>query len=76
MESNAPEKLTREEAIARTVHCSTCNAPPTVPCQRIVWRKIPDGWEAGIDSRELAHGHRLKDARKVADRKERIDNAH
>lgn len=72
MAPEVPEKLPRDEAMARTVHCSVCNAPPTVRCQRIVWPnngKIPR-----VEPREGYHAHRLKAATLVARVKERLNH--
>lgn len=67
------QALSPDELLARTIHCSVCNAPPTIPCQRICWRKDSEGWEAGLETRTIAHAHRLKEAKRLRMVKERLN---
>lgn len=66
-----------EEAIARTAHCPTCNAPPGIACHGVRWIgrykavAAPKTNQSGV---EVAHAHRLKNAYRVARVKERINS--
>jgi hypothetical protein len=63
-----------DEQFARTAHCPTCNAPPGIACHSVRWIgrtkavAVPKTNQSGV---EVAHAHRLKDARRVAEMKEK-----
>lgn len=50
-----------EETLARTVHCTECNAPPKLPCQKIEWEDL---CVPRCASRPR-HSRRLKDAKRI-----------
>lgn len=64
----------QDEQLARTVHCPNCNAAPGIACHHIRWVgrykavAAPKTNQSGI---EVAHAHRLKDARRVQEQKEK-----
>jgi|GEM_PF-4493018 len=60
--------LSADEATARTIHCSDCNAPPNQPCQNIIWHD-----KAPVCRPRRYHTRRLKDAQRVALLREKRD---
>jgi hypothetical protein len=58
-----------DETLARSVHCTECNAPPKMPCQKIEWvdMRIPR-----CTARPF-HNRRLRDAKKIEDLRKRKD---
>lgn len=59
------------EALALTIHCLECNAPPKKPCQQIYW---VDGSPYLRTRIKGSHSRRVKDAKELPKVRARISN--